>query len=452
MDLDENTKQILNFEHEIPIDIDKSSIFLSDTEIPIKMLLEYDEKELFCWNEKKLNSNPPSRKIFKDEKNFNENKLNEGKKIEENKLTDEKKINENKLKDEKKIDENFQENLLEKKMKQINFNSIEDITKIDLRGFNSEKIYSSQDYKAFEKINSEFLEKGTKSKKFAKNPQKSIKKEINKNSDIFAKNIKQKENFKKNENSFKINEKLENTEINKKVENIEKFKNTENNKKVENTENKENTEKLKNTEINKKVENNKNQIFLTQFSWLYKKDEKKFGPANILEILKIIKTDKIKIKSLKDKYFIDLEEIHEKMKEKKEIDGKELINFYEVKKNEKIEEINKNDKNKKVDNKVNKINNEIKEEIISIDQRLNNCKRSSRILKKLNFSFSLKNLFDLINNKKQKESLILIRKKANNSSILESDCKDLLDTFLEEIGIQVLSDVNKNGFMISGRK
>lgn len=416
MDLDENTKQILNFEHEIPIDIDKSSIFLSDTEIPIKMLLEYDEKELFCWNEKKLNSNPPSRKIFKDEKNFNENKLNEGKKIEENKLTDEKKINENKLKDEKKIDENFQENLLEKKMKQINFNSIEDITKIDLRGFNSEKIYSSQDYKAFEKINSEFLEKGTKSKKFAKNPQKSIKKEINKNSDIFAKNIKQKENFKKNENSFKINEKLENTEI------------------------------------NKKVENNKNQIFLTQFSWLYKKDEKKFGPANILEILKIIKTDKIKIKSLKDKYFIDLEEIHEKMKEKKEIDGKELINFYEVKKNEKIEEINKNDKNKKVDNKVNKINNEIKEEIISIDQRLNNCKRSSRILKKLNFSFSLKNLFDLINNKKQKESLILIRKKANNSSILESDCKDLLDTFLEEIGIQVLSDVNKNGFMISGRK
>ena len=177
----------------------------------------------------------------------------------------------------------------------------------------------------------------------------------------------------------------------------------------------------------------------------------------------------IKIKRINDKYFVDYH-ILKTAKNIFSIDTTDVQKMNELfteeakkrdqaLKAEKVKEpVNtsrsKNSKmaffdNLDIDDSIPSTENIHKSAALTVAERLAKCNKTEKVIKKFQLTPSVSDLYDLLKNKKKQEGIILLKQE---HKLLRSDSIDLIETFLEEIGIQVLSDVDKDVFFIKGQK
>lgn len=354
IDITDTIEQILNYGEEMPSDLDINSPFLSKKALPIKLLLDFDEKEDASWKEKKLNTNTGLRKVKKMENDIS-------------------------ILKESSLSTCFSNNTTYKNYNQHNF---------------------SHDYKK------EYAE----SKYFRK------------------------ERSFKNKNEEQVNWNFEAQDQN------DGFFDSKGNF-------------IKETRSRKIIEKKETK---PDILWFFKKNDILEGPYNDNEMLEYYRSGILKgskIKRITDKVFLDYDIIKNVLNIfKKTINENELNSLFQKELNKKEEKIlekaNEEDFSVRKKQFFENLDNE-SNMLQSIQSHLDGCERTKKMIKRLQLNLTVDSLYKKIKNKDKKGAIHTLQK---STSILKSDISDLIDIFLEEVGIQVVSDVDKDGFFIIQEK
>ncbi|KRH92474.1 hypothetical protein M153_55770001309, partial [Pseudoloma neurophilia] len=175
--------------------------------------------------------------------------------------------------------------------------------------------------------------------------------------------------------------------------------------------------------------------------WFFKNDTDLKGPLSTTELLTEMKhSDGLaKIKKLTDKFFVECTKQTETEIEEEYKTNKDLIE------QSKSEEINKSQP-EELKPQIPSPNQRRKSTLtLTISDRLEKCQKSQRFLKRAGITIQLEEIFDLAKNKTKNEFINSLFKE---TAVNKRDLEDFTDCFLEEIGIQVVTDIDKDGFVI----
>lgn len=173
--------------------------------------------------------------------------------------------------------------------------------------------------------------------------------------------------------------------------------------------------------------------------WFIKIQNELKGPLSTSELLTEIRetTEIFKLKKLSDKFFVQCSKKTEN----------ELEMEYKINKEQKEQEKAQDTKDIQPVNQENAMPKKKTQPLtLTISDRLEKCQKTHKFLKKLNISLSLEEIFNKAKDKTKNE---LIDQLYKETSIFKRDLNDFIDCFLEEVGIQVVSDIDKDGFVIN---
>lgn len=163
------------------------------------------------------------------------------------------------------------------------------------------------------------------------------------------------------------------------------------------------------------------------------------GPLSTSELVAEISTlhRSVKLKKITDKFFIEcskkteieLESEYKMRKEQIELEKGQHIQDPSLSKQEDVETKKKT-----------------QPFTLTISDRLEKCQKTHRFLKRLKINLTLEEIFNIAKNKTKNE---LIDQLYIKTGIFERDLTIFVDCFLEEIGIQVVTDIDKDGFVIN---
>lgn len=180
--------------------------------------------------------------------------------------------------------------------------------------------------------------------------------------------------------------------------------------------------------------------------WFLKTAIQTLGPLSTSELLIEMKktNEQTKIKKMTDKYFVECKETNQQSLERNYLEKKQKVEqekkHFEKQNDEKnieqLEHLTVSKDNKNTNGQ-------------DTNTRLNMCHKTKRFLKRLNISLSLQEVYNIAKDKIKNDTINDLHKK---TSVSKRDLTDLMDCFLEEVGIQVVLDVDKDGFAINTKK
>lgn len=405
----DSRQRLLNFDASKPSDWDDSFSFLHEEEQKIKVLEKLDEVEEICWLENKLNSATHFKK-----KQFDEKK-------------------------KKLWDLDGQGGFFDSKGHFIS----DKLGSLTLDTFDHKKNHKMQ-----------FTQSGkfNQSNQFTQNGQFSdfdgdLKSSPNQaayenNSKFFYKNQSDKSKHKQNDNKNDNNPFFKSFKQNQSNSNFNKssfltgksFKNSQPKERRTGS-------PFYNTQSNLKFTVPKESPKEEETLWFLKADSELLGPLTTNELIGEIKKseNQVKIKKINDKFFVESQETTIKSLEKDYSDKKAQVESEKKEILQKSESIAESALSSPgMDQVENRGSN--------LSDKLTNCKSSAKMLKRMGISLKLREIYTLAKDKTKNDAVSELFKATN---VPKGDLIDFMDTFLSEIGIQVVKDVDKDGFQIN---